>query len=165
MIYPYSKVNGVWSIPDSHLELAFYKMVRDKTLKIVFWDGKVKTKNEFIMYMQTDGNFPLFIYDKSELIGFAWLNSIGQNFAFAHFCMFYENWGKDKSKIIDDVFGYWRSFDLFDVILGIIPATNKKAISFLSKAGFVKLGAIPNIINNIYYGKKMPAMIAYRCLR
>ena len=49
------------------------------------------------------------------------------------------------------VLDYWRAFvvgnrPLFDVILGIIPSANNRAVEFVQRIGFVKLGEIPKML-------------------
>lgn len=167
MIIPYAKVGDAWSLPDELIELSFNRMVRDGTLKTVFWDGKITNYEQLLGHFRKPSNLPVFIFDNNELVAFAWLNSIGHNFAFSHFCTFREIWGKDKSHLIDELFDYWFSFSyengyLFDVLIGMVPETNVHALKFLDECGYKVVGPIPGLINDYYAREKKAAVISYR---
>lgn len=164
MIIPFAKIDGYWTFDDNYLSSVFDKMAYDGSHKKVFWDGRVKTSQEFINYLKDPKNLPVFVFENDELKLFAWINSIGRNYAFVHYCTF--NRGEDKTNIIDEAIGYWFGFEdegkpLFDVLIGMTPTNNKHAIKFLEKCGFTQVGSIPDMADDVYRGKTS-IMISYR---
>lgn len=59
------------------------------------------------------------------------------------------------------VLDYWMSFESLKVIIGTTPETNGPAANFATRIGFVRLGAIPKMIRNVYSGKDVAAIILY----
>ena len=166
-VFPYAKVNGNWSVPDSYIKSIFQKTLQDGSVRKLFWDGRVQTEDQFLEYFQDPKNLPILIFKDQKLEAYFWLNSIGRNFAFVHYCFFSNSWGGDKKDMFESAISYWFNFmygekPLFDVLVGMVPSFNKHAINLIKEFGFTKIGEIPNMIDDIYLGKKFPVTIAYR---
>jgi len=134
--------------------------------KRVFCEGLIWTPEDFLAEMQRPCNLPVFIYRGLHPIGFAWLNGITANHAFAHFCFLVDSWGRDTEQAGRMVIDYWMSLEangkpVFDVLIGATPETSGLAVGFAERLGFVRVGAIPKMITNVYTGKKNAAVILY----
>jgi hypothetical protein len=167
-IIPYSFVDEKWSLSDSAIFDAYQRTLQQGSIKTVFWDGKIKSKEDFLNYFQAKRNLPIFVFKDHAPCGYAWINNIGCNHAYAHFCYFKQFWGDDKSDIFETVINYWFSFTnqdsfLFDTLIGMVPKFNKFAIKHIQENGFTKVGEIPNMVNDIYRKTKSSIVIFYRC--
>lgn len=165
-IVPFSKVDGSWALPDEALRCAFHKT--GDSIKSIFWDGKVKSHEDFIDYFKSPRNLPVFVFIDSAPCGYAWINNIGMGHACSHFCVFKEFWGSDhKKEIFESVMSYWFGFKdsngyLFDTLIGMIPKFNTHAINYVQENGFNLVGEIPNMVNDVFNNRKSPICIFYR---
>jgi hypothetical protein len=165
-LIPYSKVDGVWSLPDEALEDAFYKT--GDLIKSIFWTGKISTPKDFINYFKTPSNLPVFVFKDAKPCGYAWINNIGMGHAHSHFNVFQEFWGsEDKKEIFESVINYWFGFKddkgaLFDTLIGMIPKFNTHAMRYVEQNGFNRVGEIPNMVHDSYSNVKFPIVIFYR---
>ena len=166
-LIPYVEIDGARTVSDSVVKEAFRKTVQDKTHTTVFYDGKIKTEDEFLDLMKDPKNLPVFVLVDDKLSGYAWINSIADNHAFAHFNFFKETWGKCAEDIGKSLLDYWFSFPgsngpMFDVLIGMIPKFNTKANRFIERLGFVRVGEIPMMLRNAYAGERTAAVLSYK---
>lgn len=166
-LIPYVEYNGARTLPDSFLEDVFTEMIIEGLVSTVFVGTDVTNSEEFIKLMKSPGNVAVFVLDGEKCITFAWLNSIGLNYAYGHFC-FFQNDRFSAIEVGKKILEYWWSLGstrkALDVILGSIPSFNTRAIAFMEKLGAVRLGQIPNLFFNPFTGEKWPSVIFY-CLR
>jgi len=166
-LVPYAKVDGQWTLPDSFILDVARQCKEEKTFDTVFYDGQIKTEWDFLEAMQRPVNVPVFVFKGMEPLGFAWLNGVSGNYAFAHFCMMRDAWGTESIEVGKLFLKYWMSFaqqsgaPLLELILGVIPGNNKQAHRFTEKLGFVRLGEIPMLLYNAYSGDRNTAVILY----
>ena len=164
-LIPYVEINGARTLPDSFIEDVFTEMVVEGLVSSVFATTLVKDSGDFLKMMKSPSNVPVFALSGDRCIGFSWLNNVGVTNAFGHFCYFPNQeftameWGR---KVMD----YWWSLKgtkgyALDVLLGSIPAFNQRAVAFIQKLGFVKLGEIPNLFINPMTGEKWASVVLY----
>lgn len=165
-IVPYVEINGVRTVTDQQIKDIYHKMESDGTLGIVFTSSSMKSPDEFLRIMKLPSNLPVVLFIDNALSGIAWINGIEDNHAFAHFCFFKETWGQVSEDMGRKLIEYWFSFPdgnggkAFDVIIGRIPSFNAKAIRFVEKIGFKKVGEIP-LMERRPDGDRAPATILY----
>lgn len=166
-LLPYSRIGGDWTLSDDIVLGIARQCEKEGTFKRVFCEGGVGTPEEFLAEMQKPTNIPVFIYRGTDPVGFAWLNGIAGNHAFAHFCFLSSAWGPPAEEAGRMLLDYWMSFGesegapVFDVIIGTTPETSVLATRFAQRVGFVRLGSIPRMIVNKYTGKHCAAVILY----
>jgi len=77
---------------------------------------------------------------------------VTSNYAFAHFCMFREVWGRaiEIGKTGVDYWFSWPGTDgpLLDVIVGIMPGFNHRAHKYVENLGWTRLGVIPGMFRD-----------------
>lgn len=100
--------------------------------------------------MKTPANVPVFAFWGTESIGVAWLNGCSGKHAFGHFLFLRGGRGEKARKAGRLILKYWQSFEdnegpLFDVILGLVPSANPKAVQYAEDIGLTKVGEIPRI--------------------
>lgn len=167
-LIPYVEINGARTLPDTFLEDVFDEMVVQGLVSSVFAGTNIRTSEDFRGMMRHPSNIPVFVVDGAQCIGFAWLNGVGETYAYGHFCTFPTN-VISAVEMGDMVMHYWWSLEgqhgpLLEVIMGTIPAFNQKAIAFIQKIGFVKACEIPSLFINRSTKERWPAAVLY-CLR
>lgn len=157
-LVPYIDRDG-WTLTDDMIRHAFEES--SQTIPIVFSE-KVRSADQFLTYTKHPGNLFVFAFnDENNMVGYAWLNSICDNYAFAHFNMFPCIWGKSTKDLGVQILDYWRSFKMFDLLLGLVPTSNQKAINYVQKLNFQQVGIIPLLRRD---GELKDAMLLYKRL-
>lgn len=150
-LVPYAEVNGIWTVPDDMvLELA-RQAKTEGTFDGVFLEGRIDGPQAFLMAMKQPAVVPVFFFVGQEPIGVACLTGCEGRRAFGHFLFLSNAWGKHTQQAGKLCLDYWFSFkvgnqSLFDVILGIIPTRNQRAIEFVQKIGMSVLGSVPKMV-------------------
>jgi hypothetical protein len=158
------QIEGVWTLPDEFLYSLAIQMVQEGTFHLVFYDGTITTPEAFKATMQKPANVPVFFFDGTEPLGFAWLNGLNSGLAFAHFGGLKAAKGRSV-KIGQLAVRYWMAnFKFLQVILGITPQPNRLAVRFIERIGFRVLGEIPNVLWDAYRAEKVSAVLSY-CAR
>lgn len=167
ILLPYVQLDGVYTVPDEVIVSVFYKMVSDKTAEIVFYEGTIRSPEDFLKTLKSPSVLPVFVLVEGKLQAVAWINDLKFNHATAHFCVFREAWGKYSRDMGREVLRYWFSFKkdegspLFDLILGVTPAEYKFALKFVSDLGFKIVGEVPKVLYNAYKQKSSNAVLSY----
>ncbi len=164
-LLPYVEINGTRTLPDTFLEDVFDEMVVEGLVSTVFVGTKVSTSEDFLRMMRAPTNIPVFVVSGTACLGFAWLNGVGLNHAYGHFCTF-ENDVIEPVEMGRMVLNYWWGLEgptgyALDVILGTIPAFNQRAVAFAQKLGLVKACEIPNLFVNPATKERFPAVVLY----
>ena len=151
-LVPYVEMNGVRTVSDEIIKDVFQQMKIEKTLETVFYSGEVKNEQDLLAILKNRNNLHVFVLVDGVVGGFAWINGLKSNYAYAHFCFFKKTWGEHTQEIGKKLIEYWFSIPdkngepLFDVLIGIVPAFNKSAINFIQKLGLITIGEIPKMI-------------------
>lgn len=152
-------------LSDGVLKDIYDKCEDEGTLRTVFYEGRIQNVDQFIAMMKNPVNLPVFVFRGYVPIGFAWLNGCSGYHAFGHFCFMRESWGKDSKEAAALIMHYWMSMTrddgqpMFDVILGTVPAFNRRACDFVQAIGFKKVGEIPHMMR--VHGERDNACIFY----
>jgi hypothetical protein len=168
LLVPYCQYNGEWTLPPDILKFSWQKLVQEETAKVVFYDGKVKTEEEFITMCQLPDVHTHFLFreDNGDVAGIGWLNNFAGNSAHCHWVCFKCIWGRTSDRAIRQTLKYWFSFaldekPLFDTILGIYPEDNEGIDIFAKRNGFTVIGKIPNLLHNYWEDRKVGAVFSY----
>jgi hypothetical protein len=159
-LVPYARVGGEWTLSSGVLLGFAARAANEHVLETVFADGAVRTPQDFLEMMQEPDNVPIFVFSGQECVAAGWLNGCAGNAALGHFIVLRAGRGEIARQAGKLVLNYWCSFrvldkPLFDVILGIIPSENYRAIRFAREIGLTELGEIPKLL----HGK--PATLLY----
>jgi RimJ/RimL family protein N-acetyltransferase len=147
------QIDGEWILPDYELDRIFQKIRSQGLLKTTFWEERVQYYLQFEGMMKSPNNHPVLFYDGRVCVGLAWLSGVSGNFAFTHYCLFREVWGKRTLEIGQKALDYWFSWPgedgpLLDVLIGILPGFNKRAHRFADRLGWKRLGEIPRMFKD-----------------
>lgn len=166
-ILPYISVNGKWSLPDSFVKSFFEKIERDGIVPHVFYDGKVRTTDQFLGLLKNHHNFHSFIMVDGSVKGLAWLNDLNRNHASVHFLSLKEVWGHQTVRMGRKILECWFSIKdgegspRFDLLLGVTPAPYKTVLRFIKQIGCTLIGEAPKVLYNGYEHKYMNAVFSY----
>ncbi len=144
--WPILNVNGYCSVNDSILTGIYDKMVEEGKLDKVFYDGSVKTPDQWLSFIKNPFVFPVLVLkDDADIVGIAWLNFFEHKSARVHFCIF----GKFHKGIADAMVNYWKGLKREDgeqmlyVLVGMTPEWNTATVHLMKIMGFQMLGTIP----------------------
>ncbi len=165
-LLPYTTLNGMPTFTDSFIKSLFDQMVEDDTVKSVFFDGSVQSADQFLDMMKFSHNALFVLNVDSKISGVVWLNGFEQKSASFHFCFFSNIWGKDtveigkkcmKTLVELKTDGQYN----FDLITGLIPVRNKKAIKWGEKINASILGRLPCSVWNAEEQQSEDGIIFY----
>lgn len=152
---PYTRFDGIPTFRDSQIMELFDLMVSDGTDKVVFSDGFVTTRENFLAFSKT---VTMFIVEEDGPIAVGWVNGVENNIGRAHFCFFSKVWGR-----ADDIGKQFVSYVInvtgLDMLVGYTPSKNKRAVEFAIRCGSVLAGELP--FGSIYEGRPCATSITY----
>jgi hypothetical protein len=157
----------VWTISDALVLLIARKCEDEETFRRVFYEGHIRTPEDFLQMIKKPANVPVFIFRGEVPVGFAWLNGFCANYAFGHFCFLRTSWGVDSEQIGSLIVRYWLNLSradgspILDVIIGAVPGCNTRACNFVQRIGFKLVGSIPTMLKDAYSGQREDAVLFY----
>jgi len=158
-IIPYLEVDGIRTLKDSDIYELFVLMKSEGKLEQVFYDGSVKTPDDFLlMFKRLDNWLYVFMNQDDRPVGFFWINNFEGSSCRVHFC-FFNNVGKNLLRVA--ISGLEHIAKYFRLIRGVTPLYNRTACKLVQKSGMRVLGVEPDRIYNYYTGKTEPALITY----
>lgn len=167
-IVPYMYIDGVPTFKNSYIMGMFDKMERDGTIEMVFFDGAVKTREEFLAFVRRPGIqlYELGLKDSDTPAGFIWLEMFTRRTALLHFCIFSEHWGgayKIGHEVLVTLLSLRDSCGnyILDAVYGITPANNELALGAVRATGVNEVGTIPNAFYYESLGKSVDGVISY----
>ena len=165
-LLPYTTIDGIRTVPDSEIKQLFTRTAREGLDKIVFYEGTIKTEDDFLTAVKYKECLFYLVKSKKETIGYVWLNRFENHTARYHFCAFTDYWGhlEEVASTIMTTLMYMEDTEgnyFFDLLTGFIPAWNKRAIQFTLKNGGYSAGVIPNAIWNSEKQKSEDAVFIY----
>ena len=166
VLKPYTLRDGIPTYPDSIIKGLYLKMEHDKTAREVFFDGCVRTADDFLHMMKFGQNRLWVIVVDEDIVGIVWLNNFEARYAWFHFCFYSNFWGKDTVGVgkrcvlellnLEDEQGY-----MFDMLCGLVPENNINAINWCHKMNFETLGRLPCAAFNADLNQSETGVIFY----
>ena len=165
---PYTAIDGVVTFPDSAIRSLYAQMVEEKTADTVFYDGAVRSGEDFLNMMKF-GNFKLYvIFVDQAKSGILWLHDFGPRCAQLSFCLFKNVWGGKKSveigkKCVNDILYMRDASDnyIFDMLYGCTPKSNRLALRFVRNIGWKHSGDLPCFAWDSDSQSSMPVSVNY----
>ena len=110
--------------------------------------------------MQRPSTVAVFVLRGRRVIGFAYLNGFQGNMAFGHFCFM-----RECHDTVDDIgrqiMSYWTGPLGVDYVMGVVPGFNDRAMDFVQRIGFKRVGEVPDMIKSVYRPERADANIFY----
>ena len=152
-LLPYAKVGDFWTVSDEIVLKFARQAVEEGTFDRVFLDGSISGPDAFLYAMKQPENVPVFFFVGKEPVGVACLTNCQGNRAFGHFLYLKSAWGKFTEQAGRLALDYWFSFkvesrQLFNVILGVIPSENVRAVDYVQRIGMTMLGEVPKMVQS-----------------
>jgi len=167
-IKPYCAIDGIPTFKDSEVKGFYGRVERDGLKDIVFMHGDIPNAETFLEEMNRAGGSSLFVVYANELqAGLIWLNHFEGRSARVHFTSFSEAWGMDTVQIGRNAIRqimYMTSNSgeyVFDVLLGLTPSRNVRALRWLEKVGLKKAGEIPFCMWDANQQMSVPGTLMY----
>ncbi len=138
-----------------NLLLQLYMALKEQgLLPILFHENPDMSLSEFIGFFNSPKNLlQVFIElegdDLKGVVGFAWVTDIVNcsgimTRAIGSFCYFKEYWTPKYTDVFSNwVLDYWFNVLKIDTIMGMTPATNRLALSYIKRNGFKEVGRLP----------------------
>ena len=160
-IIPYIHIDGVPTFKDSDIMSFYDRMVKDGTADDVFQDGSIRSAENFLDAMKGPNNFLIVGHWQCEPAGVMWANRFQSKFAQNHFCAFSEFWGNPNILLQCGRYGslYMLEHLGLDMIMGLVPSYNKRAIKIVVASGGKIIGELPKGSFNIRTGKSEPTVV------
>ena len=116
--------------------------------RIVFCDGTVRDAERFVDEMNAPHVHPFCIFADNELAAIVWLTNLEGKSCRVHFAVFaqhgiYSRYLGSTMREYLLKMRYDNGEYCFDVLLGMVPAENIRAVNVVKKAGFIYNGRIP----------------------
>lgn len=148
ILMPYIVFDGIPTFTDSFIKSLYGRMVKDKSADMVFLDGSVTDEIGFLDMMKFMDNALWILNVEKEISGVVWLNNFERKRAWFHFCFFSNIWGKDTVAIgkecIRTLLDLKKNGEYdFDLLTGLVPDRNEKALEWCRKMNFKILGHLP----------------------
>lgn len=129
-------------------EQVWRRMEAEGTASVVFADGSVSSGREFAAEMAQPHVHPFLVYYGADLAGVFWLTNLEGRTGRGHFVVFRPYWALSRKLglFVRDYLLAMRYDDesyCFDVLLGMVPESNYRAINLLRRCGMKKVGVIP----------------------
>jgi len=160
-VIPVMMTEKGYTVGDETLGLIWSRIVDEGKVETVFYNGTISSVGDFIQYLRRGDVYPVVIFDTETetFCGVAWINNVNEGTAQAHFCTVN---GGNSVEVGLEVMGYWNKFcEFINVIVGIIPEGNLRAINFVQKLGFVEVGMIPEYCNTVYKNAREGGVVLY----
>lgn len=164
-LLPYAEIDGISTMTNSFVMGLYDRMKEDGTADIVFYDGSVRDADGFLRKMRYENIALYAVYADQKLAGVVWLNGFEGRVARCHWCVFSPYWAKGSVEIgkaslrkilaIKERGGAY----LYDMLLGILPSSNERAVRYCLKCGGRKAGVVPNLV--CMNGKSAEGTIIY----
>ena len=125
-----------------------YFRTKDNGLLNYIFEGDISQDRFMDYYNEKNGNYTVLLFVDNQFSGYAWLNNLHGKRAFLHYCFFKEIWGIRTLDSARRIIDYWLHIPngneyLLDVLVGVTPVTNRKAIKFIKAVGSTIIGSIP----------------------
>src|SRR5512135_3042970 len=133
-IYPIVSLgNGDYSISDETLVAIFEKIVEEKKLEQLFYDGSIRDIQGWLNFIKRRDVFPIIVWDvkAKKIVHIAWLKDVFDCCAWFHHCAI----GPYQRGVWEASLEHWRKICNLKLLLGLTPKTNLKAVKILKKIG------------------------------
>jgi hypothetical protein len=125
------------------------RLLAESTAGAVFCDGSVESGADFVEMMSAGHVHPFVVFCGGDLGAIVWLTNLEGRMCRGHFCVMKKYWGVSRyfgEHVLTTLLSqkYENGTYCFDVIVGMIPKINIRAINVAKKSGFVYSGVIPS---------------------
>ena len=135
-------------LPRDYWASVWVRMDEEGLTRSVFCDGSICDADSFADLMSCGHVHPFCVFRGADLVALVWLTNLEGKMCRGHFCVFKKYWPESRhigSFVRSSLLAqkYDDGSYCFDVLVGMIPKINSRAVNVAKKAGFMYVGAIP----------------------
>lgn len=167
IIVPYIEEDGVRSFKDSFV-MELYRQAKEEGRADMAFPGKSVTDAKgFLNAMKYGPNQLYIVHDKTDLLGFCWLNNFLGRTAYLHMCAFQIARGKvaEVSRKVLDILFDIKNLDgdgyVYDMLIGLTQASNTAISQIVEAIGGVYGCILPEGSFDSKENKSVPAKLCY----
>jgi len=134
----------LYQLSDADLHIVFNQIVSEDLADSLFYDKEINAA-DFVGFIRNHTMFIL-IGDGEETLSACWLTDFKDNLAYIHYVSFKASKGRAVYIAKEGFKWLKRHFPTLNVVMGLTPANNNKAIQFYKHLNFTELGKVPNSI-------------------
>lgn len=155
--------DGTYNLPDEFLAYIWNQLCIENKEKLLFYDGSIKTLQEWLNFIKLPGNFVYFAFNGNAPVHVAWMNNPGPGTVWTH----HSSIGKFHRGAPLAIIDLWRTFKNEDgnptlrLLLGLTPKLNEKAVKFVKTIRFQIVGEIPQLCHLYYENRFCPGIISF----
>lgn len=162
-LFPYCNLpERGWTLSDERVIGFYARMEQDGTLDTVFCDGSIRSALDFLGKMKDPRGQLFLVVEIKEVkqglmsgktireVAIIWLNDFQARWCQFHFCVFSNAWGDGVEEIGREVIRQIMTMKtndgsryLHDMILGIVPAWNDRAVEYVKEVGGKVMCCLP----------------------
>jgi len=164
--YLYQPETGDWNIPDAVFADAWSRMEAEGTVRRVFPSGSARTVGDWLGLVKSPANAVHVQVRAGEarVSWVAWVNGFTDNRCFGHFVGFGNS--ENSRERLRQSLRWWFGLEkdgapLFDLVLGLIPETNRPALNLARRVGIERIGVIPTMLKDVYRGGRVGGVLLY----
>ena len=136
------------------------QLVAEGHYETVFYEGTIKDADDFVRMLQLPSTVVVVALRGSRAAGIAYLNGFTGNQAYGHFCFLRAACGT-ADEIGREIVAYWTKALGVEFVMGVVPGFNQRAMDFVQRIGFKRVGAVPDMIKSAYRPDRVAANIFY----
>jgi len=151
VLIPYVLMDTDWTVPTNALVYAWEELISDGTAEAVFGGTRVRDAGSFVEHCQSRSHIVAVYVDLTgQGLGITWLSHCERNTARYHIATLKRAWRHQTPTIAMMGARYYFAFPgvdgapLFDVLIGTIAASNRRAVAFARRMGCTVVGEIPH---------------------
>lgn len=147
-MYTYTVNDGIPSMRDSAIELAWEKLIESGCHYWMNYSGEIEGYSDFYEIATNPYNVFCLICKEDIPVAVCWVNDVVGRTGEVHFCTFKDIWGRETiavGKFVLDCLG-----QSFRTLTGRTPTANSLACKFIQKIGMKKMCTIEGGWYNAY---------------
>ncbi|WP_432735818.1 GNAT family N-acetyltransferase [Maridesulfovibrio sp. FT414] len=147
--YKYRDFDGTVSLSEAHLKWFWTILYGAGTLPVIFYETEDRSFESFRRLAEMEDQHFFFGFKDQQPSGMFWLNGFAPRSCFVHIASMPAFYGRGAVEMARGGLRHLLAVTdasggpLFDCIKGLIPAANPLACRMAEKAGFKKVGVIP----------------------
>lgn len=149
-LMPYTTKDGMPTFRDSELIAFYHQMLTDGWLVDYIHDQSIRSSEDFLQHIKSGACMFWAAYVDGDPAAVFWVNRFEGRNVRGHFAFFKKYWGTEiPLQIGKEIIQLWveneyEGSTLFDVVIGVMPKTNRHAIQYIDRLGGQYLGTVPN---------------------
>jgi hypothetical protein len=165
----YGKRDGIPNFTNSEILKLYDMMESDGVVDTVFRDGTIRSREDFLQSVVSGYNLLYLVTagDNPEPAFVCWLNNLNGKMAMMHWSCFSRFWGDcsdDVGKFAIDKLIHMKDMEgryILDVLIGLIPISNERAIDFSQRVGGTLAAVVPHAAYHAEIDETIDAVLVH----